>query len=293
MYEYTLIENDNDFINLIESWKNNNINSIAMDFEGEFNLHIYGEHLCLIQIFDTKNYYLIDPFKIKEETLKLFFEDKEIEKIMFACDSDSALLRKQYKIQLENIFDVRILAMELDFMGNYTALVKRNLNIEIKTVGSKKKNQMTNWLKRPLKEEQIQYALEDVAYLHALKKSLLEEVKKEDLLKASLAKMKRAGKPKGPEKPGWTKIGNYKRMSKKEKVYLKHFFIARDIVARKQNTPAARILDKRKLISLAKEVPQNDNELKTIIHHRNFKIERQLYPLMKKAMVDASKELTV
>jgi ribonuclease D len=29
------------------------INTIAMDFEGEINLHIYGEHLCLIQVFDS------------------------------------------------------------------------------------------------------------------------------------------------------------------------------------------------------------------------------------------------
>ena len=34
---------------------------IAVDFEGEFNLHIYGEHLCLIQIFDGCDFYLIDP----------------------------------------------------------------------------------------------------------------------------------------------------------------------------------------------------------------------------------------
>jgi ribonuclease D len=293
MFNYTLIDNDDKFREIIKYWKENALLSIAIDFEGEFNLHIYGEHLCLIQLFDTKEYYLADPFQLTPEILKEFFEDTEIEKIMFSCDSDSALVKKQYDIQLKNIYDVRIPAMELGFMGNYTALVKRNLKVVIETTGSKKKNQMTNWLKRPLKEDQIQYALLDVAYLHALKESLIKECEEEGLSKAVDAKMKRAGIRKAPEKPGWCKLGNYKRMSKQEKVYLKNFFIARDIVARKQNLPAHRILDKHKLVSMAKDVPETDQELKYLIHNHNFRIERQLYPLMVKAMEDSKKELKV
>jgi ribonuclease D len=292
MFDYTLIDTDEKFREIINYWKENNLKSIAMDFEGEFNLHIYGEHLCLVQLFDTKEYYLADPFLISPEMLKEFFEDTEIEKIMFSCDSDSALVKKQYDIQLKNIYDVRIPAMELGFMGNYTALVKRNLKVIIETTGSKKKNQMTNWLKRPLKEDQIQYALLDVAYLHALKESLIKECESDGLTDVVNAKMKRAGLRKGPEKPGWTKLGNYKRMSKEEKVYLKHFFIARDIVARKQNIPAHRVLEKHKLVSMAKDVPENDSELKYLIHNRDYRIERQLYPLMQKAMDDSKEELS-
>lgn len=291
MFDYTLIDNDDKFREIIKYWKENNLLSIAMDFEGEFNLHIYGEHLCLIQLFDTNEYYLADPFQLTPIVLKEFFEDTDIEKIMFSCDSDSALVKKQFNIQLKNIYDVRIPAMELGFMGNYTALVKRNLKVVIETTGSKKKNQMTNWLKRPLKEEQIQYALLDVAYLHALKASLIKECAEDDLTKKVNSKMKRAGIRKGPEKPGWCKLGNYKRMTREEKVYLKNFFIARDIVARKQNLPAHRILDKHKLVSMAKDIPEPNQELKYLIHNQNYRIERQLYPLMVKAMEDSKIEL--
>lgn len=291
MFKYTHIDNDEIFRDIIKYWKENNMLSIAMDFEGEFNLHIYGEHLCLIQLYDKKQFYLVDPFEISKEMLKEFLEDTDIEKIMFSCDSDSALIRKQYNIQLKNVYDVRIPAMELEFMGNYTALVKRNLDVTIEISGSKKKNQMTNWLKRPLKEEQIQYALLDVAYLHQLKESLILEIEEKGLTKVVNSKMKMAGVHKGVDKPGWAKLGNYKRMSRSEKVYLKNFFIARDIIARKENVPAARILDKRKLVQMAQDVPSTDRELKYIIHHRDYRIERQLFPLMKKAIDDSIKEL--
>ncbi len=290
MYIYKLIKNDNELLSLINYFKDNNLLSIAMDFEGEFNLHIYGEHLCLIQLFDTKDFYIIDPFSISKEALKLFLEDKDIEKIMFSCDSDASLVRKQFDIQINNIFDVRIIALELEFEKGYAATVNNFLNIDIGDKNSKKKNQMTNWLKRPLNDNQIQYALEDVAYLHQLKEVLLEKAEEKQKLKVVMKKMKIAGKEINPPKPGWVKITNWKKLSKKEKILLKHFFIARDIVAKKMNVPAVRILEKRKLVDLL-YCYENDNQVKTTIKNKNFKYERMLYPLMKKAIEDAQKEI--
>lgn len=290
MHDYKLIDNDKDLINLINYFKKNDLKTIAMDFEGEFNLHIYGEHLCLIQLFDTKNYYIIDPFKVSSETIKIFLEDKDIEKIMFSCESDSSLVKKQFDIQIQNIFDVRILALEIEFEKGYSACVEKFLNINIGSKSSKKKNQMTNWLKRPLSDTQIQYALEDVAYLHKLKNVLIEKTKNEDKYLSAMRKMKVAGKITKKPKPGWMKIANWKKLNKEEKIYLKHFFIARDIVAKKMNVPAVRILEKKKLITLLSN-HDDENKIKSIIKNKNYKIERMLFPLMIKAIEDAKKEI--
>ena len=56
---YTLLDSDEKIFKFLDSISS--LDEIAVDFEGEFNLHIYGEHLCLIQIFDKSNYYIIDP----------------------------------------------------------------------------------------------------------------------------------------------------------------------------------------------------------------------------------------
>lgn len=63
---YLSIDSDEQIIKLLEQWKINGTQQVAMDFEGEFNLHCYGEHLCLIQIFDGQNFYLIDPLSADE-----------------------------------------------------------------------------------------------------------------------------------------------------------------------------------------------------------------------------------
>ena len=70
--------------------------------------------------------------------------------------------------------------------------------------------------------------------------------------------MQDVGKSKGPDKPGWTKFSSWKYLSKEEKVFLKHFFIARDALARKYNVPAVRILEKHLLLQMAKDVPSTD-----------------------------------
>ncbi|HKL60733.1 MAG TPA: HRDC domain-containing protein [Sphaerochaeta sp.] len=261
MYTYRTIDSDNKLSQLIQSWKQREILSIAMDFEGEFNLHIYGEHLCLIQIFDGQEYFLIDPFKVSKEALKSFFEDPDLEKVMFDCASDSALVRKAYGIALANVFDIRVQALALGYTGNLTGLVERHLGVQAeKSTQSKKKNQMTNWLRRPLKEDQVQYALSDVAHLFSLKIILTTLVEEKNLTEQVNKTMLTVAKPKGPDKPGWTKFNSWKYMNKEEKTYLKHFFQARDAMARKYNVPAVRILEKHRLLEMAKTIPNTAND---------------------------------
>lgn len=247
---YKIIDKDEELTGLISKWQKNDVNTIAMDFEEESNLHVYGEYICTIQIFDSKNYYLIDALSISKTVLKNFLEN-DIEKIMFSCESDAAIARKTLSAQLNNIYDVRVIAVALGFMGNLTGLIKRNLNIEI--TENKKKFQKTNWMNRPLSEEQIQYALGDVTYLFDLKISLETELaEKEDKIKKTVAyKMRNCAKQKNPEKPGWEKICNWKRTPQDIQIYIKEFFIARDNIARKLNKPASHILSKQAIIKMA------------------------------------------
>ena len=69
MIEYTLIKSDDDLIKYRKYLDHNNITIVSMDFEGEYNLHIYGETLCLIQIYDGNKYFVIDPFGISKNEL--------------------------------------------------------------------------------------------------------------------------------------------------------------------------------------------------------------------------------
>jgi len=257
--EFSLISTPQQLEAVLSRWAEQGILCVAMDFEEESNLHVYGEHLCTIQLFDGNSYFIIDALALAKTadglaSIKAFLEGP-VEKIMFACQSDAALARKTLGIQLSNIFDVRVIAMALGFTGNLNGLIERQIGLSVENPSLKKKYQTANWMRRPIPAEQVEYALGDVRYLFQLKETLLAEMER-NLSAADKKKvlydMARCAEQKNPERPGWEKICNFKLLSGREKVYIKHFFIARDNLARKANVPAARILDKRLIVEMAK-----------------------------------------
>jgi len=285
MYSYFLLDSDELFNTQVAQWKQKGITSLGMDFEGEFNLHIYGEHLCLIQLYDETSFFIADPFNLSPAVMKSFMEDSSLEKIMFDCSSDASLMRKQYQIQLENVYDIRIPAMALDYMGNLSGLMEMYQLPHDE--GDKKKNQMTNWLVRPLQEQQVQYALGDVANLFNLKKILQQEIANKHLISVVKDRMKVCAKQKNPEKSGWEKFPSYRYLTREQKVYLKYFFIARDNIARKYNVPAVQVLEKQNLLVLAKDIPSDENSLRRLLP----RISNEMLVALLQAKVTASQEL--
>jgi ribonuclease D len=260
-----------------------------MDFEGEFNLHIYGEHLCLVQIFDGLDYFLVDPFIVSEKMLRRLLEDESLEKVMFDCSSDAALVRKQYGITLKPVYDVRVSAKLLDFNGNLSSLVSRCLNTP--PVTGKKGNQTANWLRRPLQTKLIEYALSDVEHLFAIRSVLEKQLKNAGLLGKAEEMMKTVSLPKGPDKYGWEKLNGYRYLSKEQKIYVKWFFEARDMLARKLNKPAFQVLDKHVLVAMAKQVPQDGSAFRSVVSHKNRHIEDDLIALLMVAREGAIDEI--
>ena len=174
---------------------------------------------------------------------------------MFDCSSDSAIARKSLGIALKNVYDIRLIARALGFDGNLSALTERNLGIPAPAGGDKKKYQKANWMKRPLPEDQLAYALDDVKYLFSLKESLDEEARQKlplSVRRRLETEMKRCALPKHKDRPGWEKICNYRVLPYRQKVYLRHFFTARDNLARRADVPATFILDKHLVVAMAK-----------------------------------------
>lgn len=258
--DYTFISKASELNALVLRWKEQGIESVAMDFEEESNLHCYGEHVCIIQLYDKRDYYILDALALAKTgeglaAMKSFLEGP-VEKVMFACQSDAALARKALGIQMRDVYDVRVLALALGFNGNLTGLIERNLGISVESTSQKKKYQTANWMRRPIPKEQIEYALSDVRYLFELKESLVAEI--DQKLKPAERKkvahdLSTCAEQKNPERPGWEKICNFKLLSRTEKVYIRYFFLARDGLARKADVPATRILPKQLIVQMAKK----------------------------------------
>lgn len=278
--DYTLIDNSEALVKKIEEW--NALSRIAVDFEAEFNLHVYGEHLCLIQIYDGEEYYIIDPRsgRMTKDALRAFFQS-DVRKVWFDMQSDNSLIFKNYNASLKNVSDVKIMASLLGNNRNLLFLIETYLGIS-KEGENKKKLQQTNWMTRPLEEKQIEYALSDVEYLFALEDVLMPLLKEQGLEKQFIARMKDASHP-SKGKPGWMSITNWKLLNQAQKSATREYYIARDVVAKRFNVPAYFVLDKHRISEAGKKCPETKEELFRIIGPINQRFKVALTDSLNKA----------
>ena len=174
-------------------------------------------------------------------------------------------------------------ALALGFTGNLVSLEKEFLGIEPDIApGDKKKLQQTNWLRRPLSSQQLDYALSDVASLFALEDVLHAKVVEAGLEEECARQMKLRSRPAEP-KPGWVTLGNWKRMTKEQRRNVKQYYIARDVVARRFNVPSYYVLDKHRLLGFALSCPARKEDVMALVAEANPRFQSQLMDSMLKA----------
>lgn len=151
---------------------------IAIDLEFDRNFYRYGFNLCLMQIYDGSSCYLIDPLSRKIDIEQVFpvIENPEIKKVTFAFGEDLRLLHSLGCFP-RNIYDLNIATSLLNYPpSSLNALLEDVL--EIDTGAS---SQRSNWFKRPLTENQIRYAAQDVLHLLELHSLLESEAEQKNI----------------------------------------------------------------------------------------------------------------
>ncbi len=258
MKEYTLISSNNDLIEYRRHLEKNNIEIVAMDFEGEFNLHVYGEKLCLIQIFDGAEYFVIDPFKISKDELAKTLENRRVMKIFYDATSDSKLVYKQFGIKMQAVYDLKFMVDILDFEGKgLDSVISRLLNI---TINKKKKYQQYNWTKRPVDADAMQYALSDVEHLFKIKDLLFELVQKADKTEELIFSMiKKSVDYDKKSIPGIMKSMDFRKLKSAEKSLLRKIFDIREVIAKELNVPPNLVMPKKYLFQASKNIKSIEN----------------------------------
>ena len=135
----------------------------------------YRAELCLIQAATADDATCIDPLAQIDLTplIKPLTADGPV-KVMHASRQDVEVLFPLAGLT-RPVFDTQIAAAltGLPAQVGYGDLVKRTLGIELA-----KSHTRTDWSRRPLSIEQVEYALDDVRYLLPLKASLEEQLDK-------------------------------------------------------------------------------------------------------------------
>jgi ribonuclease D len=130
----------------------------------------------LYQVASGEQVYLLDPLEIGDfSPLLELLEDRRVTKIMHACSEDLELLRHHFGAMPVALFDTQLANAFVtpDYSVSFTRLVGARLGLELVQHETR-----SDWLARPLSDEQLRYACEDVYYLPPLYESLCDALER-------------------------------------------------------------------------------------------------------------------
>ena len=241
---------------------------IAIDTEF-VRQNTYYAKVCLIQIaFKTSNKkktLLIDPLEhgVNLEPLKRLLQDKNTLKIMHAGRQDLEIFLHLFDFLPTPFFDTQIAAMVCG-MGEqegYESLVRNLLGQQVN-----KECQFTNWGKRPLSNEQIKYAKEDVTYLcdvYEVLRNKLQVLGRTDWVTEELEKLTNR------KNYDITTANSLKKIkgvngSTSFKLSVAELVNFRELIAQELNLPRNHVIKDAILLKLAKQLPQTVGSLKEL-----------------------------
>ncbi|SMO89716.1 ribonuclease D [Gracilimonas mengyeensis] len=149
------------------------VSAFAIDLEFDRNRYRYGFNMCLMQIYDGQDCYLVDPLSedVNIDVIFPVLENPEVQKVVFAFGEDLRLLHSMGCFP-KNIYDLDVATSLLNFEpASLTNLIKDVLEVEVNS-----SSQQSNWYKRPLSDQQKEYAADDVLYLLDFKDALESKI---------------------------------------------------------------------------------------------------------------------
>ncbi|MDR0555958.1 MAG: hypothetical protein LBG20_03060 [Holosporaceae bacterium] len=122
--------------------------------------------LCLIQIAAPATVHLIDPMEMDISQLNQFFANPKIRKVFHSASQDLEIL-SLYGVETKNYYDTQLYesVLSVDASISYQSIVTRYLDINLR-----KDHSLSDWKRRPLSKNQLQYSTDDVLYLREVYK---------------------------------------------------------------------------------------------------------------------------
>lgn len=139
----------------------------------------FWPHLCLVQLAGPEGAAAVDPLAegMDLAPLHALLDDERILKVMHAARQDVEIFYHDTGIVPSPLFDTQVAAMVCGFgdQVGYETLVAKLAKKRLD-----KASRFTDWARRPLSDEQIEYALGDVTHLRVVYEKLRVQIEAAD-----------------------------------------------------------------------------------------------------------------
>lgn len=223
-------------------------------FDTEFVMEeSYAREACLIQMATEDEVALIDPLADLDTSVVWdLVADPEVEVVVHAGAEDMALCHQLTGKVPANVFDLQLAAglVSCDYPLSLARLVHGLVRIRLH-----KSQTLTDWRRRPLSAEQCRYAVEDVAYLPAAYRLLVERLERTqrlDWARQEFAKFELADTYSPPKQDRLFRLKGLGSMSGQKLAVAMELLEARERLASKFDRPARVLLKDHLLVEIAR-----------------------------------------
>lgn len=249
----------------------------------------YAPRLCLLQVATPDTVACIDPLALADlEPLRALLFDSRITKVLHAAFQDLEIFFHLYGKVPAPIFDTQIAATLLghgDQIG-YGNLVRAELGIELA-----KGHARTDWCQRPLDDDQLNYAADDVRYLCDIYERQIEALVKHgrlEWLDEDFATLTSAETYANPPQQAWRRVKGAGRLKGVQPTVLRALAAWREQRAQERDKPRRWIVKDDPLLDLARQMPGDSNKMSRIRGLDDTLIKRHGEELL--AIIDQAKQ---
>ncbi|MGJ0428928.1 ribonuclease D [Methylobacter sp.] len=222
----------------------------------------YFPKFCLLQIATPEWVACVDPIALPDlsELFDVLY-NPSIVKVFHSSRQDLEIFYQLRGCIPEPIFDTQIAAPLLGFQDNpgYAMLVSSFLNINLS-----KAHTRTDWTVRPLSEEQLRYAADDVIYLcqvYMIMCQKLQELGRLDWLKSDFELLKDSELYLVSPEKAWLKVKGKNKLTGRQLSIVQTLCEWRERTAQTEDRPRSWLMRDDLLLELAKLQPDSVNAL--------------------------------
>ncbi|MBU6316564.1 MAG: HRDC domain-containing protein [Acidobacteria bacterium] len=219
----------------------------------------YFPKLALVQIAVDDDIALVDPLRCDMSLLRGLFTSESVA-VLHAAQQDLDVLHHSVGAVPTRMYDTQLAA---GFLGYSTPSLVSLLQSELK-VNAAKGDRLTDWLRRPLTEEQCQYAAADVAHLAALQDILhakLDSLGRVEWAAEAFGELLR--KPVSGTDPdsAWTRLKDVRVLKPRARGVARAVAAWRERRAMATDTPVRQVLPDLAVLGVAQRQPRTVAEL--------------------------------
>ena len=247
----------------------------------------YYPKFCLLQIATPEWVACVDPLALSglDKLLEVLYRPSII-KVLHACRQDLEIFYQLTGQLPEPIFDTQLAAPLLGFQENpgYAMLVSSLLNINLG-----KAHTRTDWSLRPLSDEQLRYAADDVIYLCQVYQILLQrlnELGRSDWLQDDFSRLLNPELYECPPEKAWLRIKGKNKLTGKQLSILQALAEWRELTAKHTDRPRNWLLRDDALLDIVRLQPtsvQAFSKLRSINDRTVTRYGKQLCELIEQA----------